>query len=191
MPTTSRVVVFIDNSNVFKQLETLHRIDVQWCKLYNPKYLAEKLTGNRELVSIFFYCTPPPSFLQLKKPNEYWTQISYFEAVKKLNKVEVRYGRLAGGKDSLKEKNLDTKLTADMIKLAFENKYDVAVLVSNDGDYQSAVETVKELGKRVENAYFRKSMSLALRRACDLTRRLRRSYFRSFRDNLVLPEDAS
>ena len=34
-----------------------------------------------------------------------------------------------------------------MIKLAAENQYDTAVLVSNDGDYESAVQTVNSFKK--------------------------------------------
>lgn len=97
--------------------------------------------------------------------------------MKKLDKVELKYGRLSGNKDHLKEKNLDTQLSVDMITLASENHYDTAILVSNDGDYQSAVRGVKQLGKRAENVYFKGSISMALKRECGVARRARRGYF--------------
>ena len=184
MPKTNRVIVFIDNSNVFKSLEELHRIDRQWPKAYNPLTLAQKLAGNRELVGVYFYCTPPPSYLSQEGESgskKYWIQISYYEAVKKLSKLELKYGRLAGNKDHLKEKNLDNQLTADIVKLAAENKFDVAILVANDGDYQSTVETVKSFGKKVELVYFKGNISMALKRVCDLARRARRSHFEQLR----------
>lgn len=175
-----RVAVFIDNSNVFKHLVGLCKIDPQWCKLYDPEKLSKKLAGERTLVGIYFYCTPPPSYLLQEGPKgekKYWTQMSYYEAIKKLPNIELKFGRLTGNKDNLNEKNLDTQLTADMIKLAAANEYDVAILVSNDGDYQSAVETVKSFGKKVEVVFFKGDASMALMRICDVTRRARRVFF--------------
>ncbi len=52
-----RVAVFIDNSNVFKYLSTLQKTNPVWVKSYNPLTLAQKLAGDRTLVSILFYCT--------------------------------------------------------------------------------------------------------------------------------------
>lgn len=175
-----RVIVFIDNSNVFKRLEELHRVDELWPKAYNPIRLAEKLVGNRILVGVYFYCTPPPPFLmQRGKEGEkkYWIQTSYYEAVKKLPGIELKYGRLSGHKDNLKEKNLDSQLTANMITLAANNKFDTAILVANDGDYTDAVEGVKSFGKKVELVYFKGKVSMALKSICDVSRRVRRLYF--------------
>ncbi len=181
MPS-ARVIVFIDNSNIFKYLEELKKVDVRWVKSYDPVVLARKLVGNRNLISTYFYASPPPASLlkqdQSNGTNRYWIQMAYYEAIKKLPSIELRYGMLKGSGAALTEKNLDTQLTADMIRLAVENQYDTAILVSNDGDYQSAVETTKGFGKRIEVAYFKNRLSLNLKRACDLTRRMRQSYFR-------------
>jgi uncharacterized LabA/DUF88 family protein len=180
--SSARVIVFIDNSNIFKYLEDLKKIDIRWVKSYDPIELATKLAGARDLVSVYFYATPPPASLlkqdQTNGTNKYWIQMAYYEAIKKLPLIELRYGTLKGSGATLTEKNLDTQLTADMIRLAVENQYDTAILVSNDGDYQSAVETTKGFGKKIEVAYFKDRLSLNLKRACDLTRRMRQSYFR-------------
>ena len=56
----TRVAVFIDNSNVYKYLSELKKTDKKWICLYDPLKLAQKLAGDRNLVSVFFYCTPPP-----------------------------------------------------------------------------------------------------------------------------------
>lgn len=178
--TEKRVSVFIDNSNVYKRLLELNRIDKNWVKSYNPRHLSEVIAGNRKLCSVYFYCSPPPSFMlqgDIKKQQNYWKQISYYEAIKKLPNVEIKYGRLTGNRDQLQEKNLDTQLTSDMIKLAAENQYDTAVLVSNDGDYESAVQTVNSFKKEVEFVYFRKNVSMALKSICRISRRARQSFF--------------
>jgi uncharacterized LabA/DUF88 family protein len=48
-----------------------------------------------------------------------------------------------------KAKGVDIALTKDMLSNAFQDNYDVAVLVAGDGDYVPLVEEVKRLGKLV------------------------------------------
>ena len=47
------------------------------------------------------------------------------------------------------EKGVDTAIVTDMIKLAWEDAYDVAVLVSSDADFVPAVQFLDSKGKRV------------------------------------------
>jgi uncharacterized LabA/DUF88 family protein len=54
-----------------------------------------------------------------------------------------------------------------MVSLAFRNAYDTAVLVSGDSDYVPVVKEIQELGKRVENASFKRTSSFELRKVCD------------------------
>lgn len=195
MPTPStnkkdaRVFVFIDNSNVFKRIEELNRTPPRlpqwpvWPKSYDPLFLAQTLTGNnRKLVKTFFYCCPPPEDLKTKYNSEgrkiYWVQMSYYEAVKKLKDVEVKYAYLTGPRNDLHEKNLDTQLGSDMQRAAFKDEYDVAILIAGDGDYQSSVQAVKDIGKRVELAYFKGLARMSLVQLCDLSRRIRRSFIK-------------
>ncbi|MFQ5805552.1 MAG: NYN domain-containing protein, partial [Phycisphaerae bacterium] len=49
------------------------------------------------------------------------------------------------------EKGVDVMLAIDMLTLAFKDRYDVAMLISSDGDYKHAIDVVKfETGKVVE-----------------------------------------
>lgn len=176
-----RIMVFIDNSNVYQSLKALNKIDKQWPKSYNPQILAERLSGKRKLVKIFFYCAPPPEYLKRDKDSgkkTYWTQISYYEEVKKLPNLELKYAYWTGTKgEDLHEKNLDSQLIVDMQTEAMQDTFDIAVLVGSDGDYQSVVQAVKKLGKRVELVYFRENRSMSLVMWCDVSRRARLSYF--------------
>jgi len=52
------------------------------------------------------------------------------------------------------EKGIDTAIVTDMIKLAWEDAYDVAVLVSGDRDFIPAVEFLSDKGVRVIQAGF-------------------------------------
>lgn len=73
----------------------------------------------------------------------------------------------------VKSKGVDIALTKDMLAHAFLDNYDLALLVSGDGDYVPLVQEVKRLGKLVSVAAFASSLSPALRLSadhfCDLT----------------------
>ena len=51
------------------------------------------------------------------------------------------------------EKGIDTAITTDMIRLAWEDAWDVAILVSSDHDFIPVVEFLSSKGKRVINVY--------------------------------------
>ncbi len=68
----------------------------------------------------------------------------------------------------------DIHLANDLIKGAFKNEFDEAVIVSGDEDFVPAIKTVRELNKKVVNVFFPKSSSYLLRRCCNSSINLRR-----------------
>jgi len=67
-----------------------------------------------------------------------------------------------------KAKGVDICLTKDMLSHAFLDHYEVACLVSGDGDYVPLVEEVKRLGKRVTCLFFpSQGLNPKLKLACD------------------------
>ena len=54
----------------------------------------------------------------------------------------------------MQEKGIDTAIVTDMIGLAWEDAYDVAILVSSDSDFIPAVEHVQRRGLKVIQAGF-------------------------------------
>lgn len=64
------------------------------------------------------------------------------------------------------EKGVDVKLASHMLVFGFDNQYDVAVLVSGDGDFAPVVEEVQRLGKVVDHAAFEYPRWTALSKAC-------------------------
>jgi uncharacterized LabA/DUF88 family protein len=178
-----KICVYIDNSNVFKNIKKIKQStnDPAWVQLYDPLELAKAVVGLRQLEKIYFYCVPPPSWLldegdESKKKHA--MAMKYYSAVGKLPNVELKYGYLQGSKSAPLEKNVDTQISSDMVLHAALGHYDTAILISNDGDYTSALENVKKLGKRVEVLFFRGYFSGSLRNASDLTRRARRIFFK-------------
>lgn len=65
------------------------------------------------------------------------------------------------------EKGVDILLAKDMLTKAIKNHYDVAILVSADGDYASVVQEVKDAGKHVEVAIVDGVSAYALRQVAD------------------------
>jgi len=61
------------------------------------------------------------------------------------------------------EMKVDIKIAIDIISLAYEDKYDPAVLASGDGDFVPDVKKVKELDKGVEVWAFRYLLANALK----------------------------
>jgi len=180
MSNPKRIAIFIDNSNVFHRIHDIKKTDTSWTCLYNPLILAEKLAGNRNLVYVGFYCVRPPSYLLNGNPSDkkkYNLTQQYYGIIEKLSSVHIKFGDLKGTRGQLQEKNLDTQLATDMVTMAALDKYDVAILVSNDGDYKSAIENTKLFNKKIENLFFKGGLSMAIDGKCDIKRRARRSFF--------------
>ena len=143
-----RIVIFIDNSNIF-----------QGFRKYNIKAdyekLKEILTKGRSLQDIFLYegIVYPMS---PEKKKWYKDLISHSGYV-----IKVSFDKIAGNEAI--EKKVDIQMAIDIVSLAYENAYDIAVLVSGDGDFVPVVSKIKELGKNVELWAFQYSLANALR----------------------------
>lgn len=67
-----------------------------------------------------------------------------------------------GGMKGTIEKGIDTAIATDMISLAWEEAWDLGILVSSDRDFIPVVEFLATKGRRVINGYFPpKGMHLA------------------------------
>jgi len=163
------VVLFIDGSNFYYGLKYIYGEDKELSS-FNFLKFGEKLADKRDLIRIYYYNAP----LDYKKDSEkYARQQKFFEKIKKTEKVKLILSRLQKRKIKGTDKYYyvikgdDIHLASDMIKGAYENMYDVAILVSGDGDFIPAVNIVQEKGKSVENAYFKPSLSWHLKQECD------------------------
>ena len=86
------------------------------------------------------------------------------------------------GKTVYQVKEDDIQLAVDMVKLAYNNAYDTAILVSSDGDFVPAVKAIKEIGKNVENIGFENKFSYHLRQECDKFTKLMKNEVSAFFD---------
>jgi len=156
-----RVNIFIDGSNFYHGLKNhIGRTDMNFYEF--AKLLCG---GNRTLIRTYYYNAP---YKKDKIDEEkYKSQQKFFSKLYSTPYLKVRLGKLVPRGNTFIEKGVDVFLAIDMLKYAYDDMYDTAILVSGDGDFAEAVEAVKERGKHVEHAYFKGAHTRALEKACD------------------------
>jgi len=139
-----RIIIFIDNSNIFKGFRK-YDIKADYEKLKNV------ICRDRELQNIFLYEGVVYPISPEKK--------NWYKGLSKRSgySIKASFDKIALG--GAVEKKVDIKIAIDVISLAYEDAYDTAVLVSGDGDFIPVVKKVRELNKKVELWAFKYSLA--------------------------------
>jgi len=149
-----RVMVFIDGSNLYHSLKGhFHRTDVDMGRF------TQKLLEKRRLIRVYYYNARVG---RREEPERYQHQQAFFASISATPYFELRLGRLVyvnWPNSPPYEKGVDIQLTTDLLTHSFKNNYDIAILVTGDSDYVSAIQAVKDNGKNVEVALFGKELS--------------------------------
>ena len=149
-----RVAIFIDGSNLYHSLE-------ENCGRYDLNFhaFAQKLARGRTMFRTYYY-----NVLQdpERSPQGYQDQQKFLTALYNTPYLEVRLGGAKTRGATTIQKGVDIMIAIDLLRFAWEDRYDVAVLVSGDGDFAYAVQTVKDMGKHVEVAAFPANLSWEL-----------------------------
>ena len=164
-----RVAVFIDGSNLYHSLE-------ENCKRFDVDFgaFSLKLCDGRSLHRTYYYnVVRDPD----RNPQAYQDQQKFLTALYNTPYLEVRLGIAKYRGDIGVEKGVDIMVATDMLRLAWYDHYDVAVLVSGDGDFAYAVQTVKDIGKHVEVAAFPANLSYELANVADTRELFTPEYF--------------
>ena len=98
--------------------------------------------------------------------------------LKKTPYLEVRLGGMKLSQGVPVEKGIDIMLATDMLHFAWNNLYDVAILVSGDGDFAYALQAAKNMGKHVEVAYFESNISKSMLDVADNRHLLNQEFFK-------------
>ena len=163
IPSSERVMIFIDGSNMYHSLRAhFGRRDIDIGKF------CQKLVDRRRLVRTYYYNAEVG---RKEEPDRFKRQQKFFDSVAAIPYTELRLGRLVYNNwpnTPPYEKGVDVQLATDMLTHAFKNNYDVAVLVAGDNDFVGALQAIKDNGKNVEVALFGKERtSLQLRNVAD------------------------
>lgn len=174
--TSNRAIVFIDGNNLYHRLKQRG-----WKTWIDVASLARRVVGGRQLVHIYYYNSYPPGGKPYTgKGNEYLAQLA------RIRGLTFRASRLQattksdenGQYQSYVEKGGDTALSADLVALAANGEYDVAIIISNDGDYEPSVRIVTEFyGKCVEVIYFEGSRPFVME-SCTVMRAFKQSFLK-------------
>jgi uncharacterized LabA/DUF88 family protein len=159
----TRIMIFIDGSNLHWGIRGYNKEHQTNLKL-NYSKLVSLLLRDRTLIRVMYYCSQP---IPPSRP----TQTGFFDYLRSLN-IQVIEKALKIRTDPTTnapryvEKGVDVALATDLIGMAWEDAYDVAIIVSGDADFAGAVNKVMGKGRNVELASFARCLSRELRTAC-------------------------
>jgi uncharacterized LabA/DUF88 family protein len=161
----NRIALFIDGSNLYNGMkENLENTRI------NFQEFIRQLVGERFLIRAYYYnATLTEDYDSDLREG----QQRFFESLRRIPYVTVRLGKLHRRHDgTLVEKGIDVAIAVDSLSLAYENAYDIALLISGDGDYAELVESLKRKGKHVEFAMFKDQAAGVLMEHVDVFRPL-------------------
>ena len=152
-------------------------------KNFNFEKFAQFLAGKEKVVAIYYYNA---MLDKENNPDKYGSQKEFFERLKQIPNFHLVLCKLLKrniiGTDKFYYiiKEDDINMAVDMVENACDNNFDIAVLVSGDGDFVPAVRSVKKKGKIVKNIYFKNSSSKNLKNFCDESLELTKEILNNF-----------
>jgi uncharacterized LabA/DUF88 family protein len=174
-----KIVIFIDGSNLYHLVKKLCHYKKQI--EFNFQKFLNAIVGGRNLVRVYYYNCP----LDRNKDNKaYRSQQRFFEKLREIPNFKLVLCRMQkikiDGKTIYQVKEDDIHLAVDMVKFAYNNAYDSAILVSSDGDFVPAINAVQEIGKKVEDIGFEHKFSYHLKKVCDRFTKLKKKEVEQF-----------
>ncbi|MEK6818557.1 MAG: NYN domain-containing protein, partial [Nanoarchaeota archaeon] len=136
-----RVSMFIDGNNFYYGLRKIYGKN-RSLKSFNFKKFADLFAERNKIVGIFYYNA------QLDKENnldKYESQKEFFDKLRQIPNFHLVLCRLLKRNITGTDKHYyiikedDINMAVDMVENAYDDKFDVAILVSGDGDFVPAV----------------------------------------------------
>jgi uncharacterized LabA/DUF88 family protein len=172
-----RIAIFIDGSNFYNgskmvlgktavNFQTFGVILLNYVKREFPELFPE---ASFEI--IYYNSLIDPQF----DASGYERQNSFLQRLRQTPQLTLKLKRLlyekVGGSEKYcaEEKGVDLQIAMDMITKAKSDEYDLAILVSGNGDFAETIEYVKGSGKKVYVAFFQKILGTAVRETADHT----------------------
>jgi len=174
-----KIIIFIDGSNLYHLIKKMFPKKKQ--KDFDFGKFIDKISGKEKIIRIYYYnCA-----LDISHNFEaYAKQQRFFEKLRRIPSFKLILCRMQKvkieGKTIYQVKEDDIHLAVDMVKLAYNNAYDTAILVSSDGDFVPAINAVQEIGKKVENIGFETKFSYHLKQECDRFIKLKKKEVEQF-----------
>lgn len=176
-----RTMVFIDyqnfNINLKKHYENsknFNRIDY----LRLGKAINEKIPIKSEVIKIYLFAYKPcDTLMTLNYYSNYYDWLTklkvtpYLEIIEGRQEIRIPDKAVFNINDPstyyTEEKETDINLATHMVSKAFQNAFDVAILISGDTDYIKVIETLHSIGKVVVIAHFKHQNISRYNNLCD------------------------
>ncbi len=167
-PSPLRLITVIDGTNLKGAIEihglTTH-INYRQFAIEVAKRIPESDLPGRWALQRVVYVTASPIQSHDHARYERWRK---FEAmIKRQERVELKLGRLEGGPGRVYEKGVDILVAIELLAGAFKNQFDLAIVVSGDGDFADVAREVRGAQKLIFNAFFDAQKSYELAKAAN------------------------
>ncbi len=161
------MAIFIDGSNLYYKLKDLK---VKNKTKFDYFGFCGLLAVDREIVFCKYYVGE----VRAKKGDEksrimLSMQQKLFSHLVKQG-IVVERGYLMENDGKFHEKGVDVKIATDIIIGAYENIYDVAIIISSDTDLIPAIKQARKLNKTIEHIGFSHAPTFGLQKHSDFTR---------------------
>lgn len=161
---TERVMIYVDGGNFYKACKNAFN-----CQVRHFDKLGQHLVGSNNLIRLNFY-----DATKIRELDEtgFRNQQKFHESLKRQDNVKIHLGRIEKRGQTFIEKGVDVKLATHLLAQAYMNAYDIAIIVSGDGDFVDAVEETQRLGKKVWVALVKGQRAFHIQQVCDRVIRL-------------------
>lgn len=146
-----RVALFVDGFNIYHALNKHHYKKYKWLNIYS---LGESLLSQNvlELKSVYLFTALTHwNHKKVVKHRTYLNALEHYsvKVVKGTFRKKDKYCPLCKQKSiSYEEKETDVNIALHLLKLAYDNEYDVAMVLSGDSDLVPAIKEVKKRFKK-------------------------------------------
>jgi len=159
-PRVSRVLVFVDESNVISSAWTSNR-SMEWLKLRD--FFSDEKRG-RELIEMVVYVGLPPAMpawqSERDKKNKFvhWLRTNGFLVVTKDG---------SPAEEGHYKSNVDVMMAIDAVELSTAMRPDIVILVTGDADFAYLALQLRRRGIRVEVASVSENLGSGLKSAAN------------------------
>ena len=155
-----RLIVVIDGTNLKSALDscglTTH-VNYRQLGIQIAKRIPEGQFPRRWALQRVVCVTASP--IQSHNPERFERWRKFEAMIRRQERVELKLGRLEGPPGRVYEKGVDILVAIELLAGAFKDRYDVAIVVSGDGDFADVAREVREAGKLILNPFFRANQS--------------------------------
>lgn len=169
-----RLMIFIDGGYLRKNVRDCFNNDLlDYTSM--TRILATRLAPEFflfEIIRVYYYDA-------LEESSSILGQELYLKSIKKLKQFEDRLGTLKVSRDkkNKSQKGVDTLIAIDMLSKAYQDQYDIAILISGDRDFSPVIDYVKNTGKRVYGIHFARTISFELEEKLDELLEISKEWF--------------